>query len=146
MAACYRRTVLRPSDSLLYSSRSARRAHVRAERQRAVAGWARGLIGVVRELIGIAWDLALLVGLPVLYLAGAYFVLDVPARWLFGGAPLTLAGVAQLLAGILVSLIAIARMLQQAPPIQPVTPQFARRALVVGWIAALLMTIGDLAA
>ena len=137
-------TVLRPSSSLLYSSRAARRAHTVAETRKAAFGAARSLSGVIRELIGFGVDLALLVGLPILYLMAFWFVLDVPARWAFAGQSVTALTVAELVAGGLISLIALARMLQQAPPIQPVTPQFARRSLLVGWFAALLFTIGDI--
>ena len=137
--------MLRPSSSLLYSSRAARRAHSRAETRKAAFGAARSLSGVVSELFGFGLDLVLLLGLPVLYLTAAYFVLDVPAGWLFAGKSVTALGVAELVASSLISLIALARMLQQTPPLQPVTPQFARRALLAGWVAALLFTIGDLA-
>src|SRR5947209_20555563 len=119
--------MLRPSDSLLYSSRSARRAHARQERSRAVAKGARSLWDGVRELLGLAVDAVLLLGLPVLYLAASYLVIDLPLRWMFTAERLSLLGAGELLAALVVSLIAIARVLQQAPPIQPVTPQFARR-------------------
>ena len=64
--------------------------------------------------------------MPLLYLAASYLVLDLPARWLFTAERVTLLSVAELLGALLVSLIALARVLQQAPPIQPVSPQFAR--------------------
>ena len=137
--------MLRPSSSLLYSSRAARRAHTRAETRKAAFGAARTLSGVLRELVGFGVDLAMLLGLPILYLMAAWFVVDVPARWAFGGQSVTPLSVAELVAGSLISLIALARMLQQAPPIQPVSPQFARRALLAGWVAAILLTVGDIA-
>ncbi len=137
--------MLRPSDSLLYSSRAARRSHARAERSKAVASSARGLVSVVRELFGFAFDALLLFGLPVLYLAACYFALDLPARWLFTHEAFTVGTVLEFLGAILVSLVALARVLQQAPPVQPVTPQFARKALVAGWLAALLFAIADVA-
>jgi hypothetical protein len=81
----------------------------------------------------------------VLYLAASYLVLDVPARWLSGREPATLLGVAELAFGVIISLLALVRVLQQAPPIPPVSPQFARRALLAGWLAALLFTVADVA-
>ena len=137
--------VLRPSGSLLSSSRAARRAHSRAERRKALSSGVRSLSGVFGELVGFSWDLLLLVGLPVLYLGAAYLVLDVPSRWLFAQERVTALALLELCAGLAVSLIGFVRVLQQAQPIQPVTPQFARRALMAGWIAAALFTFGDLA-
>ena len=130
---------------MLYSSRAARRAHSRAERGRAVASSARSLASVVRELIGFTWDAVLLLGLPLLYLAASYLALDVPARWLFTQERVSLLSALELAAALVVSLIALARVLQQAPPMQPVSPQFARRALVAGWLAALLLAVADIA-
>ena len=94
--------MLRPSSSLLGSSRAARRAHVRAERGRALASGARGIVGLVQELIGFAWDAAVLVGLPVLYLAASFLVLDLPSRWLSGYEPPTLLGLGELFGGVLI--------------------------------------------
>ena len=139
-------TVLRPADSLLYSSRSVRRKSLNAERGRAVVRGARSLYGSFGELFGLAWDAALLLALPILYLAASYLVLDLPLRWLFAGQRVSLLGVGELLGALLVSMVGLARVLQQAPPLQPVTPQFARRALVAGWLAALLLVVADLAA
>ena len=136
--------MLRPADSLLSSSRAARNAHSRAERRKALSSGVRSLSGVFGELVGFAWDLALLLGLPILYLGASFFVLDVPARWLFANEQVGWLGLVELGAGLGISLIALARVLQQAQPIQPVTPRFAQRALLVGWIAAALFTVGDL--
>jgi hypothetical protein len=138
--------MLRPSDSLLYSSRAARRAHVRQERARAVAQGARSVVGIFGDVFGLAWDAAVLFGLPILYLGASYLALDLPARWLFTGDKVTLIDFALFLGSIVVSLIGLARVLQQAQPAQPVTPQFARRALVVGWLFALLLVVADVAA
>src|SRR5438105_8442728 len=74
--------MLRPSNSLLGSSKAARRANVRAERIKSLGQTARGLVGLVVGLLGIAIDLVLLWVLPFVYLIAAYLALDLPARWL----------------------------------------------------------------
>ena len=142
---CYPPDMLRPSNSLLGSSRGARRAHVRAERRkmmgRAVGqGW-----GLVGDLWGTALDLVLLVALPFVYLAASYLLLDLPLRWLLGReAPTLLAG-GEFLVALVVSLVGLARVLQEAEPVTPVRPRFARIMFALSWVAALLLTIGDLA-
>ena len=138
--------MLRPSNSLLGSSRAARRRTVRAERVRALGHAARGLSGAARDLRGSALDLVLLCALPVLYLAAAYLVLDLPLRWLSGREAVSFTGAGELLAAISISLVGLGRALQQAPPIAPVGPRFARAMLAAGWIAALLLAVADLAA
>ena len=138
--------MLRPSNSILGSSRAARRRNLRAERVRALGQAARGLSGAARDLRGSALDLVLLCALPILYLAGAYLVLDLPLRWLCGREPVSLLGAGELVGALLISLVGLARTLQQAPPIAPVRPRFARAMLAVGWLAALLLVVADLAA
>jgi hypothetical protein len=77
-------------------------------------------------------------------MVSAYLALDLPARWIahrdaWGGR-----GVIIFLAALVVGLIGVARAVQNAAPIAPVRPQFAKAMLAVSWVAALLMTIGDL--
>ncbi|HUJ26058.1 MAG TPA: hypothetical protein VLW85_08575 [Myxococcales bacterium] len=137
--------MLRPSNSLLGSSRAARRASVRAERLKALGHAARGVRAMVNALVGGALQLALLWTLPFLYLAAAYLALDLPARWLwhrpaFGGW-----GVVLFSAALTLCLVGIARAIQHAEPVAPVRPKFARAMLGLSWVAALLLTIGDLA-
>src|SRR5882762_3474610 len=100
--------MLRPSGSMLGSSRAARRAYAWGERRKFAASGFRGLLGLLRELIGFAVDLVLLVGLPVLYLAAAYLVLDLPARWIWGVQRLTLVSGFIFLGAIAVSLLGLA--------------------------------------
>lgn len=135
--------MLRPSNSLLGSSRAARRANVRAERARAVAQVLRGGRSALLTLLSSVVDLLLLLGLPLLYLAAAYLALDVPARWMahrpvpFGG---LLFGSA-----LAVSFAGVARAVLGSAPVAPVGQRFARLMLGLSFVAALLLTIGDLA-
>jgi len=136
--------MLRPTAGLLGSSRAARRANVRAERVKALGHAARGIRALVSVIVALAIDLVLLWALPFVYMISAYLALDLPARWLahrdaWGGQ-----GVIIFLAALVVGLIGVARAVQNAAPIAPVRPQFAKAMLAVSWIAALLMTIGDL--
>ncbi len=136
--------VLRPARGLLESSRAARRASLRAERLKAVAHFARAIKGLLRGLFAAAIDLVLLLALPFLYLASAYLVLDLPVRWMahrdaWGGW-----GVLVFLGAVTIGLIGIARAVQNAAPVVPVRPQFAKAMLGLSWVAALLFTIGDL--
>jgi hypothetical protein len=136
--------MLRPTAGLLGSSRAARRANVRAERVKALGHAARGIRALVSVIVALAIDLVLLWALPFVYMISAYLALDLPARWLahrdaWGGQ-----GVIIFLAALVVGLIGVARAVQNAAPIAPVRPQFAKAMLAVSWIAALIMTIGDL--
>jgi hypothetical protein len=136
--------MLRPSAGLLGSSRAARRANVRAERVKALGHAARGIRGLVTVLVVVSIDLVLLWALPFVYMISAYLALDLPARWIahrdaWGGW-----GVIIFLGALVVGLIGIARAVQDSTPIAPVRPQFAKAMLAASWIAALLMTIGDL--
>jgi hypothetical protein len=136
--------MLRPSEGLLGSSRAARRANVRAEWVKALGQAARGMRGLVAVLVAVSIDLVLLWAYPFVYMISAYLALDLPARWLahrdaWGGW-----GVIIFLGALVVGLIGIGRAVQDSTPIAPVRPQFAKAMLAASWIAALLMTIGDL--
>lgn len=136
--------VLRPTKGLLESSRAARRASLRAERLKAVAHFARAIKGLVRGLFAVLVDLFLLWTLPLLYLAAAYLALDLPARWLThreaGGGW----GVLAFIGALAIGLVGISRAVQNAAPIAPVRPQFAKAMFALSWVAALLFTLGDL--
>ena len=137
--------MLRPSNSLLGSSRAARRANLRAERVKALGHAARGVRGLVGGVVALTVDLVLLWALPFVYLASSYLALDLPARWLahrdtWGGW-----GVPVFVAALVIALVGLARALQEAAPIAPVRPQFAKAMLGLSWLAGLLLTIGDLA-
>jgi hypothetical protein len=137
--------MLRPSNSLLGSSRAARRANVRMERRKALSRALGAGAGLVGALVGTAFDLALLLGLPILYLASSFLVLDLPVRWATGRAqPVWTSGL-MLAAAVVVSLIGVARAVQTAQPVAPVRPEFAKLMLGLSWVAALLLTMGDLA-
>jgi uncharacterized membrane protein len=137
--------MLRPSDSLLGSSRAARRAGINAERRKWVFGWVKGLAAAVALLLGGAVELLLLCGLPLVYLTSSYLVLDLPARWLTHREPATAFTIVLFLGAIAVSLVALVRLAQDAQPIVPVRPRFARTMLALGWLTALVLTVGDLA-
>jgi hypothetical protein len=135
--------MVRPTSSLLGSSRAARRATVRAEAFRATLQLFRKLRHLFAVVLALAIDLLLLCALPFFYLAAAYLVLDLPLRWLShrstpGGWSLALfAGAA------IVCLTGIARAVQGVQPIVPVRPVFAKTMLGLSWMAALLMVLGD---
>src|SRR5690348_18305753 len=106
--------MLRPSNSLLGSSRAARRANVRAERVKALGQAARGVRGLVAGLFAAVFGLVFLWVVPFVYLAAAYLLLDLPARWLahrpaFGGR-----GVLVFLASLVISIVGLGRALQSA--------------------------------
>ncbi len=136
--------MLRPSNSLLGSSRGARRAHDRAERRKMMGRAVGQSWGLVGDLWGTALDLLLLVLLPLVYLAASYLVLDLPLRWLLRRESPTLLGGGELLLALVVSLVGFARALREAEPVAPVGPRFARILFGLGWFLALLLTIGDL--
>jgi hypothetical protein len=137
--------MLRPSNSLLGSSRAARRANLNAERRKWVWQFVRTLAAVVVELAAIAVDLVVLCGLPLVYLAASYLVLDLPARWITHRAAADSWHLLLFAGALVVSIVALARLFQDAPPIAPVRPKFAKTMLALGWIAAFLLTVGDLA-
>jgi hypothetical protein len=137
--------MVRPSSSLLGSSRAARRATLRAEVGRSTLQLFRKLRHLSAVLLAAAVDLVLLCALPFFYLAAAYLLLDLPLRWLShrsapGGWALALfAGAA------IICLSGISRALQNVPPTAPVRPAFAKAMLGLSWVAALLLVLGDFA-
>ena len=137
--------VLRPSSELLGSSRAAYRRGVRAERLKALWHAWRGARGVISRLVTAVASLALLWGLPFAYLAAAFLAIDLPARWLSHRGAWGHRGALLFVAALAVSLIGIARAVQDAPPIAPVRPKFAKAMLCLSWLAAVLCTVGDLA-
>ena len=137
--------MLRPSGSLLASSRAAQRRTVVLEVVRLVTALVRKTSAAVSDVAGTAVDLAIMLGLPILYASGAYLTLDLPARLVAGRVHFSALGLLVFLASVAVSLLGISRMLQEAPPVAPVRPRFARAMLLVGWAAALLLTVADLA-
>jgi hypothetical protein len=128
----------------LDSSRAARRAHARAERRKFVAGSVRTVSVVVRDLRGSALDVTLLLALPLVYAAAAYLVVSLPARWVTRRTPFTGTSFLWFSGAVVISIIGLVRALQNAPPVAPVRPKFAKAMFAVSWAAALLMTLGDL--
>jgi hypothetical protein len=126
--------VIRPSNSLLGSSRATRRATLRVERLRALSQIVRFFKGTIVRLITMLVDLALLWILPVAYLAAAYLALDIPARWLARRDAYGRWGLLLFAAAVAIELVGIAR----------VRPKFAKVMLGLSWVAAVLFTIGDL--
>jgi hypothetical protein len=137
--------VLRPSDNLLGSSRAAYRRGIRAERLKSLWQlWKLLKVGISRALSAAA-ALVLLCGLPLAYLVSSYLAIDLPARWLTHRGAYGHVGVLLFVSAVAMALIGIARAAQDAPPIAPVRPKFARAMLALSWAAAVLFTIGDLA-
>jgi len=137
--------VIRPSSTLLGSSRYAHRASLRAERLRALWQVVRAIKGTVFLLVGSVADLLLLCGLPLAYLFSAYLVLDLPARWFAHRDAYGKLGALLFLASVSLAFVGITRAVHDAPPTAPVRPKFAKAMLGFSWLAALLCTIGDLA-
>ncbi|MCA1828450.1 MAG: hypothetical protein ABR567_12170 [Myxococcales bacterium] len=137
--------MLRPSEGLLGSSKAARRANLRAERWKALGHTVRGVRALFTGLFGAVFELVLLCVLPLAYLAAAYFAVDLPARWLahrgaWGGWGLLIFSIS-----LVISIVGLGRAMQNSEPVAPVRPQFAKAMFRLSWIAALLLTIGDLA-
>ena len=137
--------MLRPSEGLLGSSKAARRASLRAERMKAVGHFVRVIRGLVNGLVGSVLQVALLCALPFVYLAAAYLALDLPARYLahrgaWGGWGLLIFSIS-----VVISFIGLGRAVQNSDPVAPVRPRFAKAMFGLSWLAALLLTIGDLA-
>ena len=137
--------MLRPSNSLLGSSRAARAANVRIERRKAMGRAAGAGFGAIGDIWGTALDLALLLGMPALYLASSYLALDLPLRWLSGRESVSWLGSLEFFGALIVALVGIGRVLRDAEPVTPVRPRFAKIMLALSWVAGLLFTIGDLA-
>jgi hypothetical protein len=137
--------MLRPSNSLLGSSLAARRSAFRAQSMKFFHQAYRRIRSLIAGLFGTAVDLVLLCGLPILYLASAYLVLDLPARWLTHRGAHGNWGALLFAGAAIVCLTGISRAMQDAPPIAPVRPRFAKTMFGLSWVAALLLLIGDLA-
>jgi hypothetical protein len=137
-------SMLRPSNSLLGSSRAARRANINAERRRWVVRFLLGTAGAVSELALSVFDMVVLCALPLVYLASSYLVLDLPARWLAHREPATTWTILLFFGALAVSIAGLVRLIQDQPPLAPVRPRFARTMLALGWVAALVFTVGDL--
>jgi hypothetical protein len=137
--------MLRPSSGLLGSSRAARRANVRAERLKSLGHAVRGLSALVVALFAIVFNVVLLWVLPFVYLTAAYLALDLPARWLAHRGAWGGWGLLVFLAALVVSFVGLGRAVQGSEPIAPVRPRFAKAMFGLSWVAALLLTIGDLA-
>jgi hypothetical protein len=138
-------TMLRPSNSLLGSSRAARRASVRAERMKALSGFTRWARGAVAGTISGLFSVGLVLVLPFLYLAAAYLAIDLPLRWMFGREATSWKTLLLFFASVALGLLGLVRAIQQVPPLAPVRPQFARAMYALAWLAGILMTIGDFA-
>lgn len=138
--------MLRPSNSLLGSSRAAQRASLRAERARALTRLFRGFKGFFEAIFGNLFALVLLWATPLAYLAASYFAIDLPARVLWHRPVWGWTGLGVFAAAVIISVIGVQRAARNADPIAPVRPQFAKAMLALSWVAGLLFTIGDLAA
>jgi hypothetical protein len=136
--------MLRPSQSLLASSRGARRRAFWRDVARGLGHVLRRLALATVELVASLWDLALLCGAPVAYLAASYLAVDLPARFLFGPARFSWTGLGIFVSSVGLSYIGISRALRNAPPFAPVRPAFARAMLAVSWAAALILTLADI--
>ena len=137
--------MLRPSDGLLGSSKAARRASLRAERVKALGHAVRAIRGLVNGLVGGVFSVALLCALPFVYLAAAYLALDLPARWLAHRGAWGGWGLLIFLISLVISFVGLGRAVQGSEPVAPVRPKFAKAMFGLSWVAALLLTIGDLA-
>ena len=136
--------MLRPSNSLLGSSRAARRANIYAERRKWLVHVIFGIAAAFVELALSAFDMALLCVLPLLYLTASYLALDLPARWLTQREPATRLTLLLFIGAIAISVVGVVRLVQDLPPLAPVRPRFARTMLALGWVTALILTVGDL--
>jgi hypothetical protein len=137
--------MLRPSGSLLASSRAAQRRTFHVEITRTLSTLIRKTSAAVADICGASYDLILLLVLPLVYFVAAYLALDLPARLIAGRTHFSSLGLLAFAASIGVSLLGASRTLREATPIVPVRPKFARAMLLVGWSAALLLTVADLA-
>jgi hypothetical protein len=138
--------MLRPTQSMLASSRFARRRSAREDRKKALVRFFRFLFGLVGMLCGFVFDLLLLAGTPIVYLTASFAIFDLPAGWMFGHKPLTGLSIGLFAAALLVSAFGIFRALHGAQPVVPVRPKFAKAMLALGWAAGFLLAIADLSA
>ncbi len=102
--------------------------------------------GSISRAVAAITEVVLLCGLPFAYVISAYLAIDLPARWLTHRGAYGHVGILLFIASLAVALIGIARAAQDAAPIAPVRPRFAKAMLALSWGAAVLFTIGDLAA
>ncbi|HYV66111.1 MAG TPA: hypothetical protein VE964_07695 [Myxococcales bacterium] len=137
--------MLRPSGTLLASSRSAHRRMIHVEAVRLFKAIVRGVSAVVTDVAGSVADLLVMLGLPILYAVAAYLTFDLPARLFAGQARFSSTGLLVFLAALGVSFLGLSRMLRGAAPVAPVRPKFARAMLLATWAAGLLLTLADLA-
>ena len=137
--------MLRPSGSLLASSRAAQRRTFFLEVTRLATALVRKTAAAVSDLAGTAMDLFVMLGLPILYAVAAYLTIDLPVRLLAGRVHFSWIGLLAFAGAVGLSLFGLSRMLREAPPVAPVRPKFARALLLVTWAAALLLTFADLA-
>jgi uncharacterized membrane protein len=131
---------------MLASSRAATRRSAREDRRKAVVRLFRFLFGAVGTLCGIVFDLVVLAGTPMAYLAASFAIFDLPAGWMFGHKPVTGLSIGLFAAALLVSAFGIFRALQGAQPVVPVRPKFAKTMLALGWATGFLLAIADLSA
>jgi uncharacterized membrane protein len=131
---------------MLASSRGATRRSAREDRRKALVRLFRFLFGVVGTLCGIVFDLVVLAGTPMAYLAASFALFDLPAGWMFGHKPVTGLSIGLFAAALLVSAFGIFRALQGAQPVVPVRPKFAKTMLALGWATGFLLAIADLSA
>jgi hypothetical protein len=143
--AWYPLLVLRPSGSLLASSRAVRRRSVLREWLRGFSVVPRRVAAAIADVCGAGADLLVLLGLPLLYPVAAFLALDLPARFFAGRAGFSALGFFVFLGAWGVTLYGAARAARGAPPVAPVRPKFAKAMLLVSWAAALLLTLADLA-
>jgi hypothetical protein len=131
---------------MLASSRAANRRSARDDRRRALSRFVRFLFRVAGALCGIVFDLVLLAGTPVAYLAASFALFNLPAGWMFGHRPLTGMSIGLFAGALLVTAFGIFRAVQGAQPVVPVRPKFARAMLALGWAIGFLLAIVDLSA
>jgi hypothetical protein len=131
---------------MLASSRAANRRSARDDRRKALSRFLRFLFRVVATLCGIVFDLVLLAGTPVAYLAASFAIFNLPAGWMFGHRPLTGMSIGLFAGALLVTAFGIVRAMQGAQPVGPVRPKFAKTMLALGWATGFLLAIADLSA
>jgi hypothetical protein len=131
---------------MLASSRAARRWSAREDRRKTVVRLFRFLFRMVGVLCSIVFDLVLLAGTPIAYLAASFALFDLPAGWMFGHKPMTGMSIGLFAAALLVCVFGIFRAMQGAPPVVPVRPKFAKAMLVLSWATGFLLALADLSA
>src|SRR5256885_1316001 len=127
--------MLRPSGSLLASSRAAQRRTVRLEVGRLATALVRRTSAAVADVAGTAVDLSIMLGLPMLYAVAAYLTLDLPARLLAGRVHFTAFGLLVFLCAVCVSLLGVSRMLHEAGAAAPADGEGGAAAPLRVWLA-----------